>query len=113
MEDSLRVRTTRDSHAVYSAAIRICYTSPGWKTIATWLDGISTTAAPIRAANCRSASGGSAWSLAVTRCQDGSVFLLQAGFELAQEGEITFGMPVCHGPLLRPWSTAFRKVSAT
>jgi len=86
MEDSLRVRTTGDSHAVYSAAIRIYYEDhgsalargqhglgsgldepghlTGWETIATWLDGISTVVAPIRAANCRSASGGSAWSLA-------------------------------------------------
>ena len=38
------------------AAVRA--TSPGWETIATWLDGISTVAAPMRAANCRSASGG-------------------------------------------------------
>src|ERR1700683_1964501 len=52
-------------------------TSPGWETIAPWLDGISTVAAPIRAANCRSASGGSASSSAATRYQDGSVF--QAG----------------------------------
>src|SRR6201989_1921078 len=52
-------------------------TSPGWETIATWLDGISTVVAPIRAANCRSASGGSASSSPATRYQDGSVF--QAG----------------------------------
>src|SRR5690348_14871847 len=52
-------------------------TSPGWETIATWLEGISTVVAPMRAANCRSASGGSASSPAATRYQDGRVF--QAG----------------------------------
>src|SRR5260370_24963259 len=52
-------------------------TSPGRETIARWLDAISTVAAPIRLANRRSASGGSAWSSAATRYQDGSVF--QAG----------------------------------
>src|ERR1700744_92717 len=52
-------------------------TSAGWETIATWLDGISTGVAPIRAADCRPAAGGRAWSSAATRYQDGSVF--QAG----------------------------------
>ena len=49
-------------------------TSAGWETIATWLDGISTVVAPIRAANCRSASGGIASSFCATRYQDGSDF---------------------------------------
>src|SRR3984885_322915 len=52
-------------------------TSPGCETIATWLDGTSTVVAPMRAANCRSASGGIASSLVATRYQDGSD--LQAG----------------------------------
>src|SRR6201993_4922894 len=52
-------------------------TSPGWETIGTWLEGISTVVAPMRLANRRSASGGIAWSSAATRYQDGSVF--QAG----------------------------------
>src|SRR3984893_17688543 len=52
-------------------------TSPGCETIATWLEGISTVVAPMRLANMRSASGGSAWSSAATRYQDGSAF--QAG----------------------------------
>src|ERR1700677_2933599 len=52
-------------------------TSLGWETIATWLDGISTVVAPMRVANRRSASGGSASSSAATRYQEGSVF--QAG----------------------------------
>src|SRR6266516_3936016 len=52
-------------------------TSPGWETIGTWLEGISTVVAPMREANCRSASGGIASSSAATRYQDGSVF--QAG----------------------------------
>src|ERR1700748_1877698 len=52
-------------------------TSPGWETIATWLDGISTVVAPMRAANCRSAAGGRAWSSVATRYQDGRAF--QAG----------------------------------
>src|SRR5689334_12146347 len=52
-------------------------TSPGWETIGTWLDEISTVVAPMRLANMRSASGGSAWSSAATRYQDGSDF--QAG----------------------------------
>src|SRR5947209_2885902 len=52
-------------------------TSPGWATIGTWLEGISTVVAPMRLANRRSASGGIAWSSAATRYQDGSVF--QAG----------------------------------
>src|ERR1700722_17224844 len=61
-----------------SAAISMSRaTSSGWETIATWLDGISTVVAPIRAANCRSAAGGRAWSSVATRYQDGSVF--QAG----------------------------------
>ena len=83
-----RVSEPRIGHgrSVCSAAIRISYEDrlsglargqhglgsgldepghlTGWETIATWLDGISTVVAPIRAANCRSASGGSAWSLA-------------------------------------------------
>src|ERR1700735_1271021 len=42
-----------------------------------WLAGTSLVAAPMRVANMRSASGGSAWSSAATRYQDGSVF--QAG----------------------------------
>src|SRR4029078_470378 len=49
-------------------------TSPGWETIATWLEAISTVAAPIRAANCRSASGGIASSFCATRYQVGSDF---------------------------------------
>ena len=44
-------------------------TSPGWETIATWLDGISTVVAPMRAANCRSAAGGRAWSSVATSLQ--------------------------------------------
>src|ERR1700683_1678368 len=51
-----------------------CATSPGWETIATWLEGISTVVAPMRLANMRSASGGSAWSSTATRYQDGGVF---------------------------------------
>src|SRR6059036_4141026 len=42
--------------------------------MATWLDGISTVSAPIRAANWRSASGGIASSFCATRYQDGSDF---------------------------------------
>src|SRR5437660_9790676 len=49
-------------------------TSSGCETIATWLDGTSTVVAPIRSANCRSASGGSASSLRATRYQEGSDF---------------------------------------
>jgi hypothetical protein len=44
-----------------------CTTSSGWDTIATWLDGISTVAAPMRAANWRSASGAIASSWAATK----------------------------------------------
>src|SRR3984885_2265782 len=58
-----------------------CVTSPGWETIATWLEGISTVVAPMRLANKRSASGGSASSSVATRYQDGSVF--QAGTPIA------------------------------
>lgn len=42
-------------------------TSVGWDTIATWLEGISTVVAPMRAANWRSASGGIASSFWATR----------------------------------------------
>ncbi|HEU4865214.1 MAG TPA: hypothetical protein VFT76_03100 [Actinomycetota bacterium] len=37
-------------------------TSAERETIATWLDGISLVVAPIRWANCRSASGGIAYA---------------------------------------------------
>ena len=61
-----------------AAAVSIIVTtSPGWDTIATWFVGTSVVVAPIRAANCRSASGGIAWSPSATRNQDGSDF--QAG----------------------------------
>jgi hypothetical protein len=40
----------------------------GGVTIATWLDGISIVVAPMRCANCRSASGGIASSFWATRC---------------------------------------------
>src|ERR1700730_9410394 len=61
-----------------SAAVWMSWaTSSGWETIATWLEAISMVVAPIRAANIRSASGGSAWSPVATRYHDGSVF--QAG----------------------------------
>ena len=49
-------------------------TSAGCETIATWLEGTSTTVALIRLANIRSASGGSASSSVATRYHDGSDF---------------------------------------
>src|SRR6201993_3968627 len=61
-------------------------TSPGWETIATWLDGISTVVAPMRLANRRSASGGIAWSSAATRYQDGRVFQAGAPITSVQAG---------------------------
>src|SRR5690349_23642332 len=64
-----------------------CATSPGWETIGTWLDGTSTVVAPIRAANMRSASGGSAWSSVATRYQDGSVF--EAGTPITSPKAVT------------------------
>src|SRR6476659_9142967 len=60
-----------------AAALMSWATSPGCETIAMWLEGISTVVAPMRLANMRSASGGSAWSSAAPRYQDGSDF--QAG----------------------------------
>jgi hypothetical protein len=38
--------------------------------MATWLVETSTVVAPMRAANCRSAAGGIAWSPSATRNQD-------------------------------------------
>ena len=52
-------------------------TSPGCETIARWLDGTSTTVAPMRLANSRSASGGRASSSVATRYHEGRDF--QAG----------------------------------
>src|SRR5712671_5000934 len=63
--------------AARAAVLMSCTTSCGWETIATWLDGTSMVVAPIRLANRRWASGGSAWSSVATRYQDGSAF--QAG----------------------------------
>src|SRR5258708_11992408 len=60
--------------AARAAVLMSCTTSCGWETIATWLDGTSMVVAPIRLANRRWASGGSAWSSAATRYQDGSAF---------------------------------------
>src|SRR4051794_18173724 len=60
-----------------AAVLMSCTTSCGWETIATWLAGTSTVMAPMRLANRRSASGGSAWSSAATIYQVGSAF--QAG----------------------------------
>ena len=55
-----------------SAAVLTSWaTSSGWETIATWPAGTSTVLAPMRLANCRSASGGIAWSFSATRNQDG------------------------------------------
>src|SRR5215218_10250377 len=59
------------------AVLMSCRTSSGWETMATWLVGTSTVVAPMRAANCRWASGGITWSRSATRNQDGSA--LQAG----------------------------------
>src|SRR5260221_14296328 len=66
--------------AACAAVLMSCTTSCGWETIATWLDGTSMVVAPIRLANRRWASGGSAWSSAATRYQDGSAF--QAGIPI-------------------------------
>src|ERR1700686_1008657 len=63
--------------AARDAVLMSFTTSCGWVTIATWLDGTSAVGAPMRLANRRSASGGSAWSSAATRYQVGSAF--QAG----------------------------------
>src|SRR5712691_9560675 len=60
-----------------AAVLMSCTTSCGGETIATWLDGTSTVVAPMRLANRRSASGGSACSSAATIYQVGSAF--QAG----------------------------------
>src|SRR4029077_8719330 len=49
-------------------------TSMGWETIATWLVGISTVVAPMRAANWRSASGGMTSSPVATMNQVGNDF---------------------------------------
>src|SRR5260370_25715152 len=66
--------------AACAAALMSCTTSSGWETIATWLDGTSMVVAPMRLANRRWGSGGSAWSSAATRYQDGSAF--QAGIPI-------------------------------
>src|SRR6187401_581203 len=65
--------TATDSAAVLTSIV----TSSGCDTIATWLVGTSTVVAPMRLANCRSASGGIAWSPSATMYQEGSD--LQAG----------------------------------
>src|SRR5712692_11804820 len=79
--DALAQLAAEDAaQAVTAACVAVlmsCTTSCGWETIATWLDGTSTVVAPMRLANRRWASGGSAWSSAATRNQDGSDF--QAG----------------------------------
>src|SRR5207253_11346436 len=79
--DALAQLTAQDAaQAVTAACVAVsmsCTTSCGWETIATWLDGTSTVAAPMRLANRRWASGGSAWPSAATRYQDGRAF--QAG----------------------------------
>ena len=52
---------TSDQWAVWTASAAVLMswvTSSGWETIATWPAGISTVMAPMRLANCRSASGG-------------------------------------------------------
>src|SRR5260370_16389965 len=63
--------------AARAAVLMSCTTSCGWETSAAWLEGTSMVVAPMRLANRRWASGGSAWSSAATRYQDGSAF--QAG----------------------------------
>src|SRR5260370_39396931 len=71
------------AQAVTAACVAVLMsftTSSGCETIATWLDGTSMVVAPIRLANKRWASGGSAWSSAATRYQDGSAF--QAGIPI-------------------------------
>src|SRR5512132_2528923 len=65
--------TPTDSAAVLTSFA----TSSGCDTIATWLVETSTVVAPMRLANCRSASGGIAWSPSATRYHEGSDF--QAG----------------------------------
>src|SRR5205807_4702205 len=82
--DALAQLTAQDAaQAVTAACVAVSMsfaTSSGWETIATWLDGTSTVVAPMRLANRRWASGGSAWSSAATRYQDGSAF--QAGIPI-------------------------------
>src|SRR6266699_4442128 len=79
--DALAQLAAEDAaQAVTAACVAVSMsftTSSGWETIATWLDGTSTVLAPMRLANRRWASGGSAWSSAATRNQVGSAF--QAG----------------------------------
>src|ERR1700745_704677 len=85
-----------------------CATSPGWETIGTWLEGISTVMAPVRAANWRSASGGIAWSAVATRYQDGSVF--QAGTPITSpEAEVASGCCTAYITLAWTGSTSAAK----
>ena len=101
MEDSLRVRTTGDSHAVYSAAIRIYYEdhgsalARGQHGLGSGLDepGHLTGVGDHRDVARRDLDGGGAHPggelpfgirrerlvAGVTGCQDSSFFLLQAG----------------------------------
>src|SRR2546428_6162529 len=82
--DALAQLAAEDAaQAVTTACVAVlmsCTTSSGWETIATWLAGTSTVVAPMRLANRRWASGGSAWSSVATRNQDGSAF--QAGIPI-------------------------------
>src|SRR5580700_11602976 len=83
-------------------------TSWGWETIATWLAGISVVVAPMRVANRRSASGGSAWSSAATRYQVGRVF--QAGTSITSvNAEVARGCWTAYMTLAWTGSTSAAK----
>ena len=58
---SVRVQVTALTASAASAAVSVSFTtSAGWETIAKWPEGTSTVVAPMRLANIRSASAGSA-----------------------------------------------------